>query len=192
MIPEAFVSRPLWCFHATTLHYNSSSTKVHCATKSINRHCWFYVQDKTEVIDPSSAQNIKTKNVTLSNATAEKFRQNIKSTLEPRSLKMISTSRILPNCCKDTVRRKTFYKHTHTHKCTHASTHTHTHKSTSHTNHTYAKHLSEIRISKSEGDVGHMKSLGLGLTVCAFRYRLCWWLTICLSSIICLLGNKGT
>lgn len=34
---------------------------------------------------------------------------------------------------------------------------------------THAKHLPEVRISKPEGDVGHMESLGLGLAVRALR-----------------------
>lgn len=34
---------------------------------------------------------------------------------------------------------------------------------------TYAKHLPEVRVSKPEGDVGHMESLGLGLAVRALR-----------------------
>lgn len=55
---------------------------------------------------------------------------------------------------------------------------------------TYAKHLPEVRVSKPEGDVGHMKSLGLGLAVRALRYRLCWRLTVRLGGVLCLLGNK--
>lgn len=34
---------------------------------------------------------------------------------------------------------------------------------------THAKHLPEVRVSKPEGDVGHMESLGLGLAVRALR-----------------------
>lgn len=54
---------------------------------------------------------------------------------------------------------------------------------------TYAEHLPEVWVSKPEGDVGDMKSLGLGLAVCAFRNSRYWWLTVSLGGIICLLEN---
>lgn len=54
---------------------------------------------------------------------------------------------------------------------------------------TYTEHLPEVWVSEPKGDVGHVESLGLNLAVCAFRYSLCWRLSVCLGGVICLLGN---
>lgn len=104
--PEG-VRSPYLCVVFMLQHYITILPALKSVVRVVLRAQRSWVGDKTALkrflVPPNTFQKIQNLKFVSEQCDCRKQWWR-KYTLEPRSLKMISTSRILPNCCKDTTK----------------------------------------------------------------------------------------